>query len=112
MIVLKEADLLSVYNEFLGLAKLQPEGRLKERILKPIEIKRDFRWVDGIEYCDSKDREHLLNVIELNETKPQDGQPKTTRFMWVSDLEINKGNIREVAGERREGSLENRESRL
>jgi len=109
VIVLKEADLPSVYNEFLGLAKLQPEGRLKDRILKPIEIKRDFRWVDGIEYCDSKDREHLLNVIELNETKPQDGQPKTTRFMWVSDLEINKGNIREVAGERREGSLENRE---
>ncbi len=97
IIVLKEGDLPSVYNEFLGLAKLQPEGKLKERIVKPVEIKRDFRWVNGIEYRDSKDREHLLNVVELNETKPKDGQPQTTRFMWVSDLEITKGNVREVA---------------
>lgn len=97
VIVLKERDLPSVYNEFLGLAKLQPEGQLKERIVKPLEIKRDFRWVNGIEYCDSKDREHLLNVVELNETKPKDGHPQTTRFMWVTDLEITKGNVREVA---------------
>jgi hypothetical protein len=97
VIVLKQGDLPSVYNEFLGLAKLHPEGRLKERIVKPLEIKRDFRWVNGIEYCDSKDREHLLNVVELNETKPKDGQPQTTRFMWATDLEINKGNLREVA---------------
>jgi hypothetical protein len=97
MIVLKDADLPSVYNEFLGLAKLHPEGQLKERILKPTEIKQDFRWVNRIEYCDSKNREHSLNVIELKETKPQDGHPQTTRFMWVSDLEITKGNVREVA---------------
>ncbi|MGI0035847.1 MAG: transposase family protein [Nitrososphaera sp.] len=97
VIVLKEGDLPSVYNEFLGLAKLQPEGRLKERILKPVQIKRDFRWVNRIEYRDSKDREHLLNVVELHETKPKDGQPQTTRFMWVTDLEITKGNVREVA---------------
>jgi DDE_Tnp_1-associated len=97
VIVLKERDLPSVYNEFLGLAKLQPEGRLKERIVKPVEINRDFRWVNGIEYCDSQDREHLLNVLQLHETKLQDSQPTATRFMWVSDLEIAKGNVREVA---------------
>ncbi len=97
VIVLKEDRLPSVYNEFVGLAKLQPEGRLKEQILKPVEIKRNFRWVDGIEYCDSKGFEHLLNVIELHETKPELGQPKTTRFMWVTDLSINKGNVRALA---------------
>lgn len=97
VIVLKEDGLPSVYNEFVGIAKLQPEQKLKERILKPVEIKRNFRWVDGIEYRDSKGREHLLNVIELHETKPESGQPKTTRFMWVTDLTINKGNLRAVA---------------
>lgn len=97
VIVLKEDDLSSVYNEFVGLSKLQPQEQLKERIVKPVEIKRDLRWVNGIEYRDSKNREHLLNVVELNETKPKDGQPTTTRFMWVTDLEITKGNVREVA---------------
>lgn len=97
VIVLKEEGLPSVYNEFVGLSKLQPEGRLKERIVKPVEIKRDFRWVEGIEYCDSKGQEHLLNAIQLHETKLEDGQPKTTRFMWVTDLTINKGNVRTLA---------------
>lgn len=97
VIVLKEEGLPSVYNEFVGLAKLQPEGRLKERIVKPVEINRNFHWVDGIEYCDSKGREHFLNVIELHETKPEGGQPKATRFMWLTDLSINQGNVRALA---------------
>jgi hypothetical protein len=97
VIVLKEDDLPSVHQEFIGLAKLHPEQKLKERIVKPVEIERDFRWVNGIEYCDSQRREHLLNVIELHETKPEDGQPKTTRFMWVTDLSINDGNVRAIA---------------
>lgn len=96
-IVLKEDGLPSVYNEFVGLAKLQPEQKMKERILKPIEINRNFRWVERIEYCDSKGREHPLNVIQLHETKLEDGQPKITRFMWMTDLSINQGNVREIA---------------
>jgi len=97
VIVLKEKDLPSVHQEFVGLAKLQPEEKLNERIAKPVEIKRDFRWVNGIEYCDSLDREHVLGVIELHETAPKDGQPQTTRFMWVTDLPTTKGNVREIA---------------
>lgn len=97
VIVLKEDGLPSVYQDFVGLAKLQSEEKLTDRILKPVEIKRDFRWANGIEYRDSKSREHLLNVIELHETKPKDGQPKTTRFMWVTDFSINKGKVRALA---------------
>lgn len=97
VIVLKEGDLSSVYNEFLGLAKLHPENKLHERIVKPIEATRNFRWAGGIDYSDSKNQEHLLNVIELNETKLQDGQPQTTRFMWVTDLEVSKGDVREIS---------------
>ena len=97
VIVLKEDGLPSVYHEFVGLAKLQPEQKMKERIIKPIEINRNFRWVEGIEYCDSKGREHLLNAIELHETKLEDGQPKITRFMWMTDLSINQSNVREIA---------------
>src|SRR5574341_198019 len=97
VIVLKEDGLTSVYQEFGGLSRLQPEQKLKERMVKPVEIKRDFRWVNEIEYRDSQRREHLLNVIELHETKPENGQPQTTRFMWVTDLSINKGNVRAIA---------------
>ncbi len=96
MIVLKEADLASVYNEFLGLIKLHPDNRLKERIVKPVETTQDFRWINGIDYCDSKDQEHQLNVIELNETTLQDSQPQVTRFMWLTNLEVNKGYVRDI----------------
>jgi hypothetical protein len=34
--------------------------------------------VNGIDYCDSKNQEHRLNVIELNETTLQDSPPQTT----------------------------------
>lgn len=97
VIVLKEDGLPSVYKEFVGPAKLQPEQKLKERMVKPVELNRNFRWDDGIQYDDSKGREHLLNVIELHESKPEGGQPKTTRFMWTTDLSINKGNLRQIA---------------
>jgi hypothetical protein len=97
VIVLKEDRLPSVYHEFIGLAKLQPGQKLKERIYKPVEIKRDFRWVKGIEYRDSQDRPHLLEVIELQETKLEGGQPKATRFLWLTDLSINPGNLRQIA---------------
>ncbi|MGH7599712.1 MAG: transposase family protein [bacterium] len=96
-IVLKEKDLSSVYQEFVGLAKLHPEQRFKQQFVRPVETRQEFRWVNGIQYCDTQDREHQLNVIELNETKAKRGQPNTTRFMWVTDLEIVKGNVREVA---------------
>ncbi|MGH9914949.1 MAG: transposase family protein [Pyrinomonadaceae bacterium] len=97
VIVLKEDRLPSVYQEFVSLAKLEPEEKLKERILKPVEIKRNFRWVNGIQYCDSKGCDHLLNVIELRETKPKDGLSETTRFIWLTDLFINQGNVRALA---------------
>ncbi len=97
VIVLKEDHLPSVYQEFVGLAKLHPEQKLKEHILKPAQIKKQFRWINRIEYGDSKGREHLLNVIELHETKFKDPQPLTTRFMWVTDLSINQGNLRAIA---------------
>lgn len=97
VIVLKEDGLPSVYHEFAGLAKLQPENKLIERIVKPVEIKRNFRWVNEIEYCDSKGNSHCLNVIELHETEIEKDQLKITRFMWLTDLPINKGNVRALA---------------
>src|SRR5262249_4358254 len=96
-IVLKERDLPSASHEFLGLATLPPEGRLKEPILNPVEINREFRWRNGIEDCDSQDRQPLLNVIERTEPNHQDGQPQTTRLRGLTDLAINQGQVREVA---------------
>jgi hypothetical protein len=96
-IVLKQEGLSSVYREFDGLAKLQPENKLIERIVKPTEIKRNFRWVNEIEYRDSKGNSHSLNVIELHETKIEKNQLNITRFMWLTDLEIDTGNVRAVA---------------
>lgn len=97
VIVLKEDDLKSVYQEFVGLAQLEPKQQLKERLRLPVALQRNFRWVNDIEYRDSKGQDHLLNVVELHETKLAEEPPPTTRFMWVTDLSINSGSVRAVA---------------
>jgi hypothetical protein len=110
LIVLKEDDLPSVYHAFLGLAKLQPEGQLKERILKPVEINRNFPWVNGIAYRDAKNREHLLNLIELKETPRPSAHDHA---LYLADRSRNHHRQPpRSCPERREGSLDNRESRL
>ena len=97
VIVLKEKDLSSLYQDFVGLVKLCPDQCLKENFIKPAGIRRVFRWIEQIQYLDTEKRDHLLNVIELQETKPEAGELETTRFMWVTDLPVTKNNVREIA---------------
>jgi len=94
MIVLKDDDLPFVNEEFNGLSKLQPENRLVWRTGKGAQIMQIFRWVDDIAYTDSAKKEHSLSVIECLETKPSsEGQPKTTKFKWVTNYNVSHKNV-------------------
>jgi hypothetical protein len=97
-ITLQEGDLPTVHQEFAALALLAPDQRLQLRTGPQAQIQQRFRWVNQISYCDSQQRDHTLSVLECRETKPTlAGQPKSTKFMWVTDLTLTKNNIREVA---------------
>ena len=94
MIVLKDDDLPSVNEEFEALSKLQPENHLVWRTGRQSHIKQAFRWADDIAYTDSEKKEHTLSVIECLETKPdKEGQKKTTKFKWVTNVQVSGNNV-------------------
>lgn len=101
IIALKDKDLPSVNEEFASLSPLQPENRLTWITGKNKEIRQDFRWVEGISYTDSFDREHCLSVIECLETKPNtQGKQETTKFKWATNLKVTRSNAAALANQR------------
>jgi len=100
LIVLQEADIPYINDEFKALSPLAPEDHLVFRTGVQLEIKQDFRWVNQIAYVDSKDKEHSVSVIECLETKPDaDKQPKTTRFKWVTNFSVTAHRVVTLANQ-------------
>jgi hypothetical protein len=99
LITLQEGDLPSVHREFVALLPLAPENHRHVSSRAPAEVDQDFRWVNGIAYTDSDNREHTLPVIECLDTCSVDGQLTTTRFKWVSNLTVTAKNVTELSNE-------------
>jgi len=100
MIILKDADLPSVNQEFHGLRDLQPANHRSWRAGKKAEIKQDYRWVDDILYTDSQDREHTLHVIECVETKPDAAGILTeSAWRWITNVRPSQSNVVALANE-------------
>jgi hypothetical protein len=95
LVVLTEDDLSSVHQELDALMPLAPENHLTVHTGVQQEIKQVFRWMNDIAYLDSEKREHILSVMECLETCPDSkGEPKTTRFKWITNLTVKTNNIR------------------
>jgi hypothetical protein len=100
LVVLQEDDLSSVHEEFEALLSLAPENHLRFRTGVQREIHQDFRWMNDISYVDSEKREHTITVIECLETRPDaDGNPQTTRFKWITNLNVKRNTVIIVANE-------------
>jgi hypothetical protein len=100
VIVLGENDLPSVNEEFSSLRALCPQNQLVLHTGKKAEIDQHYSWVNAISYVDTEKREHVLSVVQCLETKPKrDGQRKTTRFKWLTNLTVKKQNVAAVASE-------------
>lgn len=99
MIVLKDKDMLSAWEEFESLQPLQPENRLKRSWG---ERRQYFSWVNAIDYeFTQSGRKHLcIHVVvceETWETVHDDGQilTKRARHAWISSRPITRGNVHE-----------------
>jgi len=99
MVVLKDADLPSVNQEFQSLWPLQPQDALTCLQQEGAdEVKQSYRWVNRIPYVDTERRQHTLNVLECLETKRgKEGQLTTTKFQWVTDQKITANNVLTLA---------------
>jgi hypothetical protein len=94
LVVLTEEDLSSVHQELELLMPLAPENHLTAYTGVQSKTEQVFRWMNDLSYCDSEKREHTLSVMECLETSPQsNGERKTARFKWVTNLKVKANNI-------------------
>ena len=102
IIVLQEGDLPTVHQEFEALMRLVPENHLHFLPLPSADtvVQQDLRWVNEIAYVDTERREHTVSVLEcLETTRDEDGQPKTTRFKWVTNFTVTAKRVTTLANE-------------
>ena len=103
VLVLKPGRLPSVWQDFVQLLELVPGNHLEQTT--PEKIRQVYRWVNEVSYVDSEGRKWTFNVIQCEEAK----EGKTTVWVWMTDLEVNRKTVVEVAqrGGRRRWCVEN-----
>ncbi len=94
LIVLQEKDLTTVHRSYESILSGAPQNR--KRLLLGIqrEISQTYRWINGIEYTDSEDRLHRINVLACKETKPdKQGEIKSSQHKWVTNFTLRMNNV-------------------
>jgi hypothetical protein len=87
-ISLTDEDLPSVNQEFEALLGLPPENRREIELAKG--VRQTYRWINGIEYTDSDQKAHALNVLECVETHAKSNLP--TKFKWLTNFTLLSSN--------------------
>jgi len=100
IIVLPEADLPTLHEEFSALLPWFPANHLQFRPAALYQTVQDFTWVNDIAYVDSDRLSHTLSIIRCLETKPTTTpQPHSTRFKWITNLPVTTTNVIQLANQ-------------
>jgi len=99
LITLQEGDLPSVQEDFQALTTLAPENHLRFSPSGYPPVQQDLRWVNEISYVDANRQAHTLSLIECLETRSVAGQPRTTRFKWLSNFHVTAKNVTTLTNE-------------
>jgi len=98
IITFKKGSIPTVFEEF---EKLKPRCVENTARREDDEIVQEFSWVNDLEHAG-----HRLAVMECVEVKKKTGDK--TRFVWVTDMEVNHSNYRSIAkGGRLRWTIEN-----
>lgn len=85
LIVLQDDDLPNVHRSFEAVIPHLPHNDKQICLGKSGKIRQSYRWAWGIEYRDSHDRLHHLNLLEcLEQTDAQ--QEKSTKYLWLTNF--------------------------
>lgn len=100
LVVLQEADLPSVQEEFRALRPLSPDQQLHLWLGGADKLQQDFHWVNDILYVDAERREHTVAVLECLETKQApEAAPQTTRFKWITNFTLTPATVTPLAND-------------
>ena len=100
MIVLQEADLPQVHRTYDLVLSQTPENHKQIHLGQQQEILQEYHWVKQIDYRDSQDRHHVLNVLVCQETRPtRQGGTSTTIFKWLTNFIPTARNVDTLANQ-------------
>ncbi len=100
LVVLQDKDLPNVHRNSNLLLPLMPENHKRLRLGQSLESVQDYRWVTQIDYTDSEDRKHQLNMLTCQETKPtSQGEIQTTTFQWLTNFIPTMHNVDPLANQ-------------
>ena len=97
-VTFKDGNLPTVWGEVLELQALQSQNTRRDVCHRPDgnTVVQVFQWVTGVDY-----QGHALHWLECKETiepiKTSEDEPKTTRFVHITDLPVNAGNIADTS---------------
>jgi hypothetical protein len=98
LIVLQDDDLSNVHRSFEYVMPHLSYNHKQVCLGKDGQINQHYRWVSDIEYQDTKNHLHNLNVLECREqTSPQ--QEKTTKYMWLTNFTLTSYNVDKLANQ-------------
>jgi hypothetical protein len=90
--VFKEGRTPALWRDFQGLLQACPEQKVE--VETPKKVRQVYRWVNDLDYTDSKDRQWKLNALQCSETHA-DG--KQSQWAWLTCLPLAAANVSEVA---------------
>jgi hypothetical protein len=100
MITLRDADLPQVHRTYELIRFQTPQNNKQIRLGGQQEIIQEFHWARQIDYRDSQDRHHVLNVLVCKESKPAHrGDPSTTTFKWLTNFIPTTHNVDTLANQ-------------
>lgn len=93
----KEGSIPTVYQEFEALKKLKDKKYFGKGIFEKNKAYQKYEWLNAIPY-----NKHSLNILECIETDPAKKKSKgieKTKFVWITNLDINKNNYHKIANQ-------------
>ena len=99
LIVLQDADLPQVHRTYHLVRSQTPENHKQIRLGQQQQIRQDYHWVKQIDYRDSQDHHHSLNMLVCQETKPSRQGDTTTTFKWLTNLIPTAHNVDTLANQ-------------
>jgi len=100
LIVLCEDDLPNVNRSYAAVLPHLPKNHKQVRLGKQGQTVQDYAWAESLDYTDTHNHKHSLNVIECLESEPKDeGQIETTHYKWLTNFTLTSYNVDRLANQ-------------
>lgn len=91
IITFKEGSIPTIQREYEDLLKLLTANTFKAKRDTGSNVDHEYKWVEGIDYKDTQNKWHKVNVFECVETVPGAARPKT--FRYIANTGPTKQNV-------------------